>query len=268
MAGLSAQEELILLRKRARRRLVGAVVLVLIATGVLWKVVGHVPEPPMKPESVIVVGESASGAVSKAPGSERPVVASTPVEASQPDTTALPESLSSVTQPLATQPPAQKAAETAKNKPGANSAVEANPPVAADASAARSKRKLEAKAKAKAKLDAVPPLEKPRKKPDPAAILEGRADATDSSPTAAPTAGAGKVIIQLAALSDPAKVEALRNKLDSVGVSARFSKVQTSKGEATRVRVGPFASRAEADATLKKLSRAGVSGIIVSLHTP
>jgi DedD protein len=79
--------------------------------------------------------------------------------------------------------------------------------------------------------------------------------------------GNGKVMIQLAALSDPDKVDALRNKLDGIiGLSAHysFSKVQTSKGEVTRVRVGPFASAAEAQATLSKLAKAGVSGIVVS----
>jgi DedD protein len=76
------------------------------------------------------------------------------------------------------------------------------------------------------------------------------------------------MMIQLAALTDPAKVSALHSKLEAAGVSARFTKVQTSKGEATRVRVGPFASRAEANTALMKLSRVGVSGIIVSLHTP
>jgi hypothetical protein len=49
---LSAHDELILLRKRARRRLVGAVVLVTVSTGVLWNVVGHLPDQQMRPESV------------------------------------------------------------------------------------------------------------------------------------------------------------------------------------------------------------------------
>lgn len=257
MAGLSAQEELILLRKRARRRLVGAVVLVSIATGVLWKVVGRVPEQPMKPESVLVVGESASGAVSKAPGSERPAASvPVPVEASHPAATALPESLSTVTEPVPTTAKPESAVAPARKE-----ASSASMRRASDASAARAKRKQESKAQTPVEA----PAPKPHKKPDPAAILEGRADAADSA-SAAP-ASSGKMMIQLAALSDAAKVDALRGKLASVGVSAHFSKVQTSKGEATRVRVGPFASRAEADAALRKLSRAGVSGIIVSLHT-
>jgi DedD protein len=264
MAGLSAQEELILLRKRARRRLVGAVVLVSIATAVLWKVVGRVPEQPMKPESVLVVGES-SGTVSVAPGSEHPASASGTVHAapalasapaaSRPAATVLPESLSTVAQPVKPLPAAVTHAPAAKGD--ASVSVHRRP--AAEASAPHARRKPDAAPDAA-------PLARPHKKEksaDPAAILEGRADDT----TRPAAAGDGKMMIQLAALTDPAKVSALHAKLDAAGVSARFTKVQTSKGEATRVRVGPFASRAEANTALMKLSRVGVSGIIVSLHT-
>ncbi|MDE1711714.1 hypothetical protein PWG14_02840 (plasmid) [Chromobacterium amazonense] len=62
---LSSQDELILLRKRARRRLVGAVVLVSISTAVLWKVVGHLPEQQMKPESIEIMGAASEPAASR-----------------------------------------------------------------------------------------------------------------------------------------------------------------------------------------------------------
>jgi DedD protein len=265
MAGLSAQEELILLRKRARRRLVGAVVLVSLATIVLWKVVGRVPDQPMKPESVLVVGES-SGTVSVAPGSEHPASASGTVhaaplavrapEASKPETTALPESLSTVAQPVKSLP--QPALHAAKPPVEASAVVRHH--AGSDASAPRARHKPDAVVAA----DAVAPVKPHKKAVDPAAILEGRAD----DAAKAPVASDGKMMIQLAALTDPAQVSALHSKLEAAGVSARFTKVQTSKGEATRVRVGPFASRAEANTALMKLSRVGVSGIIVSLHTP
>ncbi|MCD5328394.1 SPOR domain-containing protein, partial [Chromobacterium piscinae] len=70
---LSSHDELILLRKRARRRLVGAVVLVSIATVVLWNVVGHLPEQQMKPESIEIMG-----------GASAPVAASAPAAAAKP----------------------------------------------------------------------------------------------------------------------------------------------------------------------------------------
>ncbi len=68
---------------------------------------------------------------------------------------------------------------------------------------------------------------------------------------------------QLAALSDPAKADALKQKLSGLGVSASVSRAETSKGEIHRVRVGPFASQDEAKAVMNKLNAAGVSGIMV-----
>ena len=67
---LSNQDELILLRKRARRRLVGAVVLVGISTVVLWNVVGHLPDQPMKPETVEIQSD-ASAASASSPAASR-----------------------------------------------------------------------------------------------------------------------------------------------------------------------------------------------------
>jgi DedD protein len=103
---------------------------------------------------------------------------------------------------------------------------------------------------------------------DPAAILEGRAEAEPAKlapkTESQPATGSGNVVIQLAALSDPAKADALKSRLSALGVTAHFSKVETSKGNVTRVRVGPFGSRAEAESVMKKLSSAGVTGIIVN----
>lgn len=256
MAGLSAQEELILLRKRARRRLVGAVVLVLVATLVLWKVVGRVQEQPMRPESVLVVGVASGPAQRSAPAASAPVAASAPA-AAHADATVLPESLSTLSQPVPSQQVARaEGSAAAARKPAA-------PPAQASAPA---HRKPEARPAHPAAEPTPEAPARPRKKPDPAAILEGRADGADTPEPAAQ--GGSKYVIQLAALSDPAKADALRGKLSEIGVQARFSKVQTSKGEATRVRVGPFASRDEANAVLRKLARAGVSGIIVGVRAP
>ena len=46
---LSAHEELLMLRKRARRRLIGAIVLVGFAVLVLWNVLEKLPQQEMKP---------------------------------------------------------------------------------------------------------------------------------------------------------------------------------------------------------------------------
>ncbi|WP_293761925.1 SPOR domain-containing protein [uncultured Aquitalea sp.] len=296
---LSAHDELILLRKRARRRLVGAIVLVSVSTGVLWNVVGHLPDQQMKPESVEIVSES-SGPLpdtalppvgnASAPAAKAGASAPKATEASAPAVAAgtqLPASLATVEpedkpKPVVAAPVVGAVAGVAAGaavaqtvKPNKPAEPPAEPVKKPEPKKTASKPAEHAPAKpAKTEKPAVAEPAKPHKQPDPAAILEGRFDGADAAPTPkkntankpekVDNAASGKPVIQLAALSDPAKADALKAKLSSIGVSAHFSKVQTSKGEVTRVRVGPFASRAEAEAALQKLSHAGVSGIIVN----
>ncbi|MFC4490116.1 SPOR domain-containing protein [Chromobacterium aquaticum] len=276
---LSTHEELILLRKRARRRLVGAVVLVTIATVVLWNVVGRLPEQQMKPESIEVLGASAPAA-SHADASAGAAVlppmaqaASAPQAASAGLAEARPSAKPGATElaaNLSTMTPAAPAVQPAPAvKAEAKPEVKPEPkPEAKTETKPKAEHKPEPKpAKPEHKKPDIKLEEKPARKPDPAAILEGRFDSLDkpAAKKEEPAAKAeGKSVIQLAALSDPDKADALKSKLSSIGVTAHFSKVQTSKGEVTRVRVGPFNSRAEAQATLQKLAKAGVNGIIVT----
>lgn len=267
---LSTHDELLMLRKRARRRLVGAIVLVSVSTAVLWNVVDALPEQAMKPESVDITGlQTASAAQAAAP---KP--ATTPQQASQPETELLatlpPEEAVTLPPAAATVPPAAAkqpeqvaaAAERPKPKP---EPVPAKPPAAVKPSV------KEAPKEASKLAEKPKPKEAPKsdsQKADPMAILEGRDSgktvAKPASEAAKPSTDGKRFSVQLAALSDPEKVDALKSKLAAAGVNARFSKVQTSKGEVTRVRVGPFPSREEADAALRRLARAGVTGIVVT----
>ncbi|MDC7699978.1 SPOR domain-containing protein [Vogesella indigofera] len=249
---LSAHDELLMLRKRARRRLVGAIVLVLVATTVLWNVLDALPEQEMKPEQVEISGLPAS-APTPAPVALPPVAASAPLET---DILATLPPEDSVLAP----PPAAEASRPPAVVPAAPVAAVTPPvvPKAAEPKPAEPKPVVPKVADKKAE----PVAAEKKAAPDPAAILEGREAEAPRAVT--PAATAEKYQVQLAALSDADKISALKQRLSAVGVAARFSKVQTSKGEVTRVRVGPFGSRAEADAALRKLERAGVSGIIVT----
>lgn len=280
---LSTHDELLLLRKRARRRLVGAIVMVSLSTAVLWNVVDALPEQAMKPEAVDITGLQMASQPAAAP-----VVASAPVAASQPVTDLLatlppeepePASVPAVTAPAPSAPVVvPKPAPVAPVAPAvANPEPKPEPkPVPKPEPKPEPKPAIKPESKPAPKPEPKPPVKenKPReekKAADPMAILEGReAHAEPAKPAkeraeaeAKPAEGGKKFSIQLAALSDPQKVDALRSKLAASGVTARFSKVQTSKGEVTRVRVGPFKSREEADAAMRRLSKAGVTGIVV-----
>lgn len=106
-------------------------------------------------------------------------------------------------------------------------------------------------AEAKAKSAEKPAEPKPAAKNEDAralAILEGKQAAAPS---------AEKFVLQVAALSDQAKVDELRSKLKSGGISSFTQK--TASG-ITRVRVGPFSSKEEAEKVKAKLSSMGLEG--------
>lgn len=255
MTGLSRDQELTQLRKRARRRLVGAVALVLVATVVLWNVLGAIPDQKMKPEAIEVIGHAASEAAAAVavPDASAPVVDAVPVA----DASASTEIVASL--PTETEPAPVPAPLPAVAVAPPSASLPADKPVVKPAPEPVKPAPKPEPVKPQPKVETVkvaPAVER-----DPLAILEGRESHAPAKTEAAPS---GRFMVQLAALSDPAKVDALRARLAASGMSAQFSKVQTSKGEVVRVRMGPYGSQAEAQAALARLSKAGVSGMVVS----
>ena len=130
----------------------------------------------------------------------------------------------------------------------------------------RAERVSKARAEAERKVDAKSADAKPAA-PKPAvdgkqaqdaralAILEGKS-AANVAPV--PAESGQKFVLQVAALSDPAKVEELRRKLKEAGISSYTQKAPS--GEVTRVRVGPFTNKEEAEKVRAKLSGMGLSG--------
>ena len=104
---------------------------------------------------------------------------------------------------------------------------------------------------------------KPEPKPDPAkpeparpgphaddaararALLEGRA--TAAAPAAAASTQEGRFIVQIGAFADAGKASDVRQKLERAGLKSYTQVVNTKEGQRTRVRVGPFDGRAAAD---------------------
>jgi cell division septation protein DedD len=79
----------------------------------------------------------------------------------------------------------------------------------------------------------------------------------------APAATGTGFAVQLAAFSKPADATALRDKARAAGFSAFTESVATDKGTLTRVRIGPVASRAEAEQLQAQVkAKLGVAGIV------
>lgn len=89
------------------------------------------------------------------------------------------------------------------------------------------------------------------------AILEGRAS---EEPKPAKT---GKFIVQVAALATQEKVDELQGRLRDAGLSSHAQKVTTASGERTRIRLGPFADKQEAERARAKLQALGLGGTLV-----
>lgn len=222
-------------KKRARRRLVGAIALVLAVVIGLPMILD--PEPKPLPDDINIQIPSRDSA---AP------VASTKPEVSQPEQTAAlaPEEeivpakpAVAPAAPVTSQPeqkapavastPEHKPAVTRPEAPAHKPDTASSPAAGKDADAARAR-----------------------------AILEGKSVAAAPKTT-------GKVAIQVAALASQDKVNELQKKLQSAGLKSYTQKVTTSAGNVIRVRVGPFANEAEADKARPKLTKLGLSGKLV-----
>ena len=79
-------------------------------------------------------------------------------------------------------------------------------------------------------------------------------------PAAKPAAVSDVFVVQLAALSDAAKAEALKVRAAKAGLPAFTDKV----GNLTRVRVGPYPTRAEAVAAAVKLAENNMAGQVLT----
>ena len=75
---------------------------------------------------------------------------------------------------------------------------------------------------------------------------------------------AGSFVVQLAAFADAKAAPALASKLKTSGFPAYTETLKTQQGTMRRVRVGPYATREVADAELAKLNAAGYRGVVTT----
>jgi DedD protein len=71
--------------------------------------------------------------------------------------------------------------------------------------------------------------------------------------------------VQIAAYSALAPLREARAKVTKLGLTTYTQVVETDAGPRTRLRVGPFGSRAQADAAAARLKQAGMPANILAL---
>ena len=74
----------------------------------------------------------------------------------------------------------------------------------------------------------------------------------------------GGFVVQLAAFADAKAAPALASKLKTSGFPAYTETLKTQQGTMRRVRVGPYPTREVADAELAKLNAAGYHGVVTT----
>ncbi|MDO9145286.1 SPOR domain-containing protein [Rhodoferax sp.] len=89
------------------------------------------------------------------------------------------------------------------------------------------------------------------------ALLDGKA--------AQEPAAAGRFVVQVGAFADPARAREVRLKLERAGLKTYTHVAETKEGPRTRVRVGPFASKAEAEKTAERIKKLNLPAGILTL---
>ena len=69
--------------------------------------------------------------------------------------------------------------------------------------------------------------------------------------------------VQIGVFSDPDNVKQMQSKLTDKGLKSRADLIDTTKGKKTRLRVGAFSSKNDAEAALEKIKSLGLTGMVV-----
>jgi DedD protein len=215
--GLGDEATIAAARTQARRRLIGA--LVLLVVGVIgFPLLFETTPRPLPQDTPIIVAEGAL---------TRP--AAPPMPAEVPATRPLPVLPADAgVEPVAS---AQAAVAPATSKPAPAAVL---PPTVSPTAP-----------------PAAPPAAKPAPKPAPAAP--------------AASAVAGRWVVQVGAYNDVERMRAARARLQKMGLASYTQDVDTASGKRTRVRVGPFKSRQEADAVAARVKAAGLQAAVLTL---
>ena len=101
------------------------------------------------------------------------------------------------------------------------------------------------------------------------ALLEGRAPTPASTVAAAPAKAEankqGRFIVQVGAFADTSKANEVRSKLERAGLKTYTHVIDTKDGKRTRVRVGPYEQRSEADTAAGRIKGLGLAASVLTL---
>lgn len=235
-------ESVEVIRKRARHRLMGSVVLVLGAVVGLPLLFDSQPRPVAIDTPIVIPDRNQISPLSATAGSAK--------------TGAIKEGLAQDQVIAAGQTGAAKSAVT--NSAGLDPHEEVVPK---DSKAeAKPEAKLEPKSELKAEAKSEP---KSENKPD--AKEAAKAKALLDGKEAPNSGDAVRSVVQVGAYADLAKAKEARAKLESAGFKTYTQEIDTKDGKRIRVRVGPFATKEEADKTAEKIRKLNLQASVLKL---
>jgi DedD protein len=236
VAAASPAESIEVMRRRARHRLIGAVVLVLVGVVGFPLLFDTQPRPvavdipiqipdrnKVKPLPPLPAEPAVAGKVTQAPAPVEPAPAAAP--------------------PVAKAEPAPAPAPVEAKPAPAEKVAKAEPPV---------EKKVDAKPEAQAK-----PESKGAEAAKAKALLEGKSVDTGA-------AGA-RYVVQVGAFAEKDKARQAQQKLEKAGLKNYTNVAETKNGARIRVRAGPFASKAEADEAAQKIKGLDLPAAILTL---
>jgi DedD protein len=231
-------ESVEVIRKRARHRLMGSVVLVLGAVVGLPLLFDSQPRPVAIDTPIVIPDRNQASPLSATSGSAK--------------TGAIKEGLAQDQAIAASQTGVAKSAVT--NSAGLDPHEEV---VTKDSKAeVRQEPKPELKAEAKPE---------PKSENNPDAKEAAKAKALLDGKEAPNSGDAVRSVVQVGADADLAKAKEVRAKLESAGFKTYTQEIDTKDGKRIRVRVGPFATKEEADKTAEKIRKLNLQTSVLKL---
>ena len=239
-------ESVEVIRKRARHRLMGSVVLVLGAVVGLPLLFDSQPRPVAIDTPIVIPDRNQISPLSATTGSAK--------------TGAIKEGLAQDQVIAAGQTGAAKSAVT--NSAGLDPHEEVVPKDSKPEAKAETKLEPKSELKAEAKSE---PKSEPKSENKPDAKEAAKAKALLDGKEAPNSGDAVRSVVQVGAYADLAKAKEARAKLESAGFKTYTQEIDTKDGKRIRVRVGPFATKEEADKTAEKIRKLNLQASVLKL---
>jgi DedD protein len=255
-------------RSRARRRLIGAAVLLLLGV-VSFPLLFESQPRPVPVDTPMVIPSREGATPLQAPGKGQERTASGTVVMAEP--AAPSASAPAVAAPLAASaalavaaPSSPVAAPPAVVSAAPRAQVSTPAPVPVVVAAAPSAPAPSPQAAAKTE-----PKAKPEAKPEPKAETKA-APKAEAKPEAraepkADTKSSTRFVVQVGAYADESAAKDVRQRVEKLGFKTFTQDIQTPNGRRIRVRIGPFASQADAQKALERLKGASLPGAVLTL---